>query len=165
MEEMESELTEPILEENPSEDFFSDETDPGDTFVEDTGFEDSIPENISTDLNNGETSENDPGISEELTEPERTEESGNEEPAESSFMTVSGNDVVTVSGNAVILPNDFDLSVLGSNNESSPVDIDALVQVVENQTQAIYAVSFAVLLLLGVIAGILLVHGFRLRRT
>lgn len=95
-------------------------------------------------------------------EPEPEEQTG--EPADDIVETVSGNDVVTISGNAVIFPEDFDLSLLGSSNESS-VDQTALIEAVENQSTLLYNVSAAVIFLLGVIAGLLLIHGFRLRRT
>lgn len=86
------------------------------------------------------------------------------ETADNSGETISGNDTVTISGNAVIFPEGFDLSLLGSSSESS-VDQTALIEAVENQSTLLSNVSAAEIFLLGVIAGILLIHGFRLRRT
>ena len=155
MEELETELMDPdpAMDENLTEYSVFEETDSEDDSVEDSGHGDS---------GNEKEAENDLDESGELTEFDTIE---NKEQAEISAGTISGNDIVTISGNAVILPADFDFSMLGSNSEISPADMDGLIEVVENQTQVIYGVSFAVLLFLGVIAGILLVHGFRLRRT
>ncbi len=96
-------------------------------------------------------------------EPETDEQTG--EPADNSDTTVSGNDIITISGNAVIFPEDFDLSLLSGSAESSMCDAGTVVDAIKNQTDLIYSASAAAIFLLGVIAGILLIQGFRLRRT
>lgn len=168
MEELETELTElePAVEDALPEDLFSDDTAPEDTLLEDIRSEepvdDSILEDVPTDSGNETDVENDQELSGEVTEPEEAE---NEESEEPPATTVSGNDILTISGNAVIFPEDFDFSVFNDNSESTPVDMSEITEIVEYQTRVIYGVSFAALFLLGVIAGVLLIHGFRLRRT
>ncbi|MBD5526717.1 MAG: hypothetical protein HDR04_20425 [Lachnospiraceae bacterium] len=156
---------------------------PEDAAPADDGAGDTVPTDETETSGSDETSETDPeeSVSEEEpeeTEPaDETETSGSEnqpedsepedltgEPADDAGETVSGNDIITISGNAVIFPEDFDLSLLGSGNESN-VDQTALIEAIENQSTLLYNVSAAVIFLLGVIAGILLIHGFRLRRT
>lgn len=70
-------------------------------------------------------------------------------------------DVVTISGNAIIFPEEYDLTAFSSSTE----DTDAVVQAVDEQTNVQRSGFFAVVLLLGIIVGLLFVHGFRLRRV
>ena len=168
MDDLELEVTEPTPEDAAPADDGTGETVPMDET--ESADSDETPE---TDLEES-VSEEEP----EETEPaDETETSGSEnqpedsepedltgEPADDAGETVSGNDIITISGNAVIFPEDFDLSLLGSGSESA-VDQTALIEAIENQSTLLYNVSAAVIFLLGVIAGILLIHGFRLRRT
>ena len=67
--------------------------------------------------------------------------------------TVSGNDagnVITISGNAVIFPEDFDLSQLGSG-ESSNGDTTAFIDVIKAQTDNTTAGFVCVTFLLGLL--------------
>ena len=156
---------------------------PEDAAPADDGAGETVPadETETTDSNEApETNPEESGSEEEpeKTEPtDETESSGSEnqpedsepedltgEVADDTSETVSGNDIITISGNAVIFPEDFDLSLLGSGSESA-VDQTALIEAIEKQSTLLYNVSAAVIFLLGVIAGILLIHGFRLRRT
>lgn len=177
MDDLEMEVTEPAPDGQQPADPVPEDAAPA---AEDYG--DTAPTEETEDSNIEETPGTDPeetGPEEEPEEPEpedETETSGPEdhledsepedqtgEPADDTVATVSGNDVVTISGNAVIFPGDFDLSLLGSSESS--VDQTALIEAVENQSTLLYNVSAAVIFLLGVIAGLLLIHGFRLRRT
>ncbi len=94
-----------------------------------------------------------------------------EEPEEGSGVTegqpvsVSGNDTVTVSGNAVIFPEGFDFSMFSGSDPDGPSSLDALIEAEALQTEVICSASVGIMFLLGLIAGILLVHGFRLRRV
>ncbi|MBD5485514.1 MAG: hypothetical protein HDR18_08370 [Lachnospiraceae bacterium] len=168
MDDLELEVTEPA---------------PEDAVPADDGAGDTVPTDEKESSGSDETLEADPEESgpeetpEEAEPSDETETPGSEnqpedsesedltgEPADDAGETVSGNDIVTISGNAVIFPEDFDLSLLGSGNGSN-VDQTALIEAIENQSTLLYNVSAAVIFLLGVIAGILLIHGFRLRRT
>lgn len=168
MDDLELEVTEPA---------------PEDTAPADDGAADTVPTDETEASGSDEAPETDSEESGSEEEPEEadpadeTETPGSEnqpedsepedltgEPADDTVETVSGNEIIAISGNAVIFPEDFDLSLLGSGSESN-VDQTALIEAVENQSTLLYNVSAAVIFLLGVIAGILLIHGFRLRRT
>lgn len=172
MEELEKEITEPVPEDQQPGDPAPEESDSADE-AEDT----STEESPVTDPENPEEETESEGGSEETGTEDQTEESETadsaegdetadltEEAADQTGGTVSGNDVITISGNAVIFPEGFDLSQLNSS-EGSTVDVAALTEAVEYQSSLIYSAALAISLLLGVIAGILLIHGFRLRRT
>lgn len=188
MENLEMETTEPVLDDLQPADPVPEDTAPeeesgstGDTLPADetdnTGTDESTgsdPEAPEEETGSEEASE-DSGSGEDAGD--RNEEPGTEEPSEDDETeelpeavsdqaddTVSGNDIVTISGNAVIFPEDFDLSLLGSS-EGGTVDLTALTEAVEYQNRLIYTASLVIILFLGVIAGILLVHGFRLMRT
>lgn len=168
MDDLELEVTEPAPEDeapadddaaetvpaDETENFGSDETP--ETDPEESGSEEEPEETDPADETETPGSENQP----EDSEPEDL----TSKPADDAGETVSGNDIITISGNAVIFPEDFDLSLLGSGSESN-VDQTALLEAIENQSTLLYNVSAAMIFLLGVIAGILLIHGFRLRRT
>lgn len=193
MEELEMETTEPMPEDqqpadSPAEDATPDQEDsstgdaaPADG-TEDTGTEESPgadpespeeetgPVDSSAETGSGE----DTGTEDQTGEPgmedpaEDDETEGlPEEPADQTDGTISGNDpgdIITISGNAVIFPEGFDLSQL-NGSESSTGDVTALTEAVESQSDLIYSAALIISLLLGVIAGILLINGFRLRRT
>lgn len=156
---------------------------PEDAAPADDNAGDTVPADEAENPGSDEIPESDPEESGSEEEPEETEPADEIEtpgaenhpedsepedltgaPANDAGETVSGNDIITISGNSVIFPEDFDLSLLGSGNESN-VDQTALIEAIENQSAMLYNVSAAVIFLLGVIAGILLIHGFRLRRT
>lgn len=178
MEELEKEITEPVPEDQQPGDPAPEESDPADE-AEDTGTEEppvTDPENPKEETGSVGSSE-ETGSGEETGTEDQTEESETADPAEGDETadlteeaadqtdgTVSGNDVITISGNAVIFPEGFDLSQLNSS-EGSTVDVTALIEAVEYQNSLIYSAALAISLLLGVVAGILLIHGFRLRRT
>lgn len=89
-----------------------------------------------------------------------TEEEPAEEPEEPDQETVSGNDLV-VSGDVIVFPEDYDLSALGGE----PADTESIVQAVERQTDIMTAGFTCTCFMLGVVAGALVIAGFRLRRV
>lgn len=136
--------------------------------VVDAGTEEFIPdedpdqEDQLEDVESGEETDSVPEESGKEPEYDAAEDEL-EESGELISEIISGNDVVTISGNAVIFPEDFDFSMfqVSPDGESENLVVDAL----ETQTNLIFGVSAVVIFLLGVIAGILIVHGFRLRRV
>ncbi|MCM1233128.1 MAG: hypothetical protein NC489_23655 [Ruminococcus flavefaciens] len=130
----------------------TEETEPRDE-TGDTGTEDHEGEPAEGDETGGDT-----GTKDHDREPAEGDETGGD------TGTISGNDIIAVNGNAVIFPEDFDLSLL-SGGEGNAGDVTALAEAVAYQSELIYGISAAAVFLLGVIAGILLIHGFRLRRT
>ena len=179
MEELEMETTEPMPEDqqpadSPAEDATPDQEDTGteespgadpESPEEETGPVDSSAETGSGEDTGTEDQTGEPGM-EDPAEDDETEGLP-EEPADQTDGTISGNDpgdIITISGNAVIFPEGFDLSQL-NGSESSTGDVTALTEAVESQSDLIYSAALIISLLLGVIAGILLIHGFRLRRT
>lgn len=134
-----------------------------------------IDESESVELDEGDDSESEDDQEEES---DAGEEDGSEDAAdedadqheeveEADSVTISGNDIITISGNAVIFPEDFDFSILQSQGsyENEAVDLDPLVEKLDNQTNLIFCVSAVSVFLLGLIAGLLFVQGFRLRRV
>lgn len=147
-----------------------DEDGTEDTAVDDLTGDDADFIDESEETGDGNDPENDLEAATEDTpegsdqaESETDEQTG--ESSDDSGATVSGNDIITISGNAVIFPEDFDLSLLSGSTESSMCDTGPVVDAIKSQTDLIYGASAAAIFLLGVIAGILLIQGFRLRRT
>lgn len=132
--------------------------DAGEAFPSD---EDSPEENTGEDpgTDTGEDAEL-PPADDAMEETAEGYDASEEQPA-----SVSGNDIVAVSGNAVIFPEDFDFTMLGSTGADNSAGIEALIGVEEYQTEVIYGSALAITFTLGITAGILLIHGFRLRRT
>lgn len=100
-------------------------------------------------------------------EPEETDaepEDGTEEEAveteEPEDETVSGNDLI-VSGDVIVFPEDCDLSALGGE----PADTGSIVQAVEKQSDIMTAGFTCTCFMLGILAGALVIAGFRLRRV
>lgn len=92
------------------------------------------------------------------------EEGQEEEPAaeeeEPDQETVSGNDLV-VSGDVIVFPEEYDLSALGGE----PADTESIVQAVERQSDIMTAGFTCTCFMLGLLAGAVLIAGFRLRRV
>lgn len=74
--------------------------------------------------------------------------------------TVSGNDLV-VSGDVIVFPEEYDLSALGGE----PADTESIVQAVEKQSDIMTAGFTCTCFMLGLLAGAVLIAGFRLRRV
>lgn len=144
----EEEITEPEEEEPEQSETDQEETEPaGPDQEEDTETEDTEPE--ETEAEEGAEPDENP----EEEEPE-------EEPEESEQETVSGNDLV-VSGDVIIFPEDYDLSTLGGELE----DAGSIVQAVEKQSDIMTAGFTCTCFMLGLLAGAVLIAGFRLRRV
>lgn len=133
---------------------------------EDTG-EASTSDEDSSEENTGEGSGGDSGEDTELSPEDdtvkETEETINA--PEKQPDSVSSNGIVTVSGNAVLFPEGFDFSIFSGSDPGEPASLDALIEAETLQTEVICSASVGIMFLLGLIAGILLVHGFRLRRV
>lgn len=124
------------------------------------------------ELEETDQEETDQGEGQEETEEEQTgsetggteesleEETGEEPAEESKEETASGNDIV-IRGDAVIFPEEYDLSVL----ESEQVDTEAIVQAIEAQSYNMTAGFACTCFMLGVLAGAMIIAGFRLRRV
>lgn len=101
------------------------------------------------------------GTDETVQEPEEEPE---EEPAAEEEgpdqETVSGNDLV-VSGDVIVFPEEYDLSTLGGE----PADTESIVQAVEKQSDIMTAGFTCTCFMLGLLAGAVLIAGFRLRRV
>lgn len=168
LEDMES--LNPIFENVSPDEDGTEDTSSEDTAVDDLTGDDADFIDEPEETGDGNDPENDLEADTEDTlegsdqaESETDEQTG--ESSDDSGATVSGNDIITISGNAVIFPEDFDLSLLSGSTESSMYDASTVVDAIKSQTDLIYGASAAAIFLLGVIAGILLIQGFRLRRT
>lgn len=98
-------------------------------------------------------------------EPEETDADQEKEPAEEETEepegeTVSGNDLI-VSGDVIVFPEDYDLSALGGE----AADTESIVQAVEKQSDIMTAGFTCTCFMLGILAGALVIAGFRLRRV
>ena len=91
---------------------------------------------------------------------EEPEEEPVEEEEDPGQETVSGNDLV-VSGDVIVLPEEYDFSTLGGE----PADTESIVQAVEKQSDIMTAGFTCTCFMLGVLAGALVIAGFRLRRV
>lgn len=168
------------LEDMESLDPIFENVSPDEDGTEDTFSEDAAAEDLTGDeadfidepdeVGDGNNPESDLEAATEDT-PEGSDQAESEtdkqtgESADDSGVTVSGNDIITISGNAVIFPEDFDLSLLSGSTENSTCDTGTVVDAIKSQTDLIFIASATAIFLLGVIAGILLIQGFRLRRT
>ena len=89
-----------------------------------------------------------------------TEEGSAGETEDPGEETVSGNDLI-VSGDVIVFPEDYDLSTLGGE----PADTESIVQAVEEQSDIMTAGFTCTCFMLGILAGALVIAGFRLRRV
>lgn len=105
---------------------------------------------------------------EELAEPEEldTSEEGNEG-EEVETEDAAEHNVIEVNGSVLVLPEEYEYIP----QQSDPEDLEFLYQALESQTQAVAEQTellqcgiICISLLLGMLIGVLLVHGFRLRR-
>lgn len=84
---------------------------------------------------------------------------------EVSGETVSGNDIVEISGDVIVFPEGFDFSILQDSSVNDTADTGTVEELIREQTGLILGVSVVSVFLLGVIAGILFIQGFRIRRV
>lgn len=166
----EEEITEPEEEgpEQPEAD--QEETEPAgpdqeeDTETEDTEPEETEPEEAEPD-GNPEEEEPEDGAYDTVTdaeeEPEEEpEEESEEEPEEPEQETVSGNDPAG-SGDVTVFPDGYDFSAPGEE----PAGTEYIVQAVEKQSDIMTAGFTCTCFMLGLLAGAVLIAGFRLRRV
>lgn len=91
------------------------------------------------------------------------EEATGEDPVEDleeDPETVSGNDLV-ISGDVIVFPEGYDLSGL----EGEQLDVEQIVQAIERQSDIMTAGFTCTCFMLGILAGALVMTGFRLRRV
>lgn len=135
-----------------------------DQAADDPGYEDQVAaEDSHEDPQEEESDDTETELTEDR-DAEDLEEDLEEDPEEESEDLI-GNEIVTVSGNVIVFPEDFDFSMFQVNAEGEVGNYDDLAEMVEDQTTLIYGSSVVIILLLGIIAGTLFVHGFRLRRV
>ena len=123
------------------------ETEPEESDQEEPGFEED-----------GADPEEETG--EEQTETESVEDGSGESQEETE--SVSGNDIV-IKGDVVVFPEGYEPVV--SEVESALEDTEAIVQAIETQNDIIKAGSACTVFMLGVLAGAMIIAGFRLRRV
>lgn len=128
--------------------------DPDGTEQEDvvTGLEETDQEETGTDLEGTELEEADP------------EEEAGEEPAEGQEEeeTVSGNDIV-IKGDVVVFPEGYESMM--SESGGAQADTEAIVKAIEAQSDNMTAGFACSCFMLGVLAGAMIIAGFRLRRV
>lgn len=134
------------------------ETEPEESDPEETGTEPGEPDQEGSAEQEDSPAEDQPedGTDETVQDPEEEPEEGEEPDQE----TVSGNDLV-VSGDVIVFPEDCDLSALGGE----PADTESVVQAVEKQSDIMTAGFTCTCFMLGLLAGAVLIAGFRLRRV
>ncbi len=99
----------------------------------------------------------------ENTEPDPEEPAEEIEQAEHLQSSEPEQDnTITVSGNVIILPDGYELV---ETQAYTSEDIVAVIESIENQTDIIRGGMIGLAFLLGIIGGILLIQGFRLRRV
>lgn len=151
-------------------------TDPAGTGSEEDQGE-TDPEEAEQEGTESEGSEADPeedqeeetGEDQEETEGDGTDESlegeiseDSEEGAQEETETVSGNDIV-IKGDVVVFPEGYEPVM--SEVESALEDTEAIVKAIETQNDIIKAGSACTVFMLGVLAGAMIIAGFRLRRV
>ena len=120
------------------------------------------PEELETEPETSEKGAAEEQPEEEPGETDADQEEGpaGEETEEPEDETVSGNDLV-VSGDVIVFPEDYDLSAIGGE----PADTESIVRAVEEQSDIMAAGFTCTCFMLGVLAGALVIAGFRLRRV
>lgn len=88
---------------------------------------------------------------------EEAEENLEDEAAAEDQETVSGNDIV-ISGDVVVFPEGYDPG-------SEQFDTESIVQAIEKQDEILTAGFACTCFMLGVLAGAMIIAGFRLRRV
>lgn len=152
--------------------------DPDGTEQEDgvTGLEEIDQEETGTDLDGTEQEEADPeedleeeaGEEQSGTETDGTAEDQEEEAGDGPVEgqeeaeTVSGNDIV-IKGDVVVFPEGYES--LMSESESTLADAEAIVKAIEAQSDNMTAGFACTCFMLGVLAGAMIIAGFRLRRV
>lgn len=117
------------------------------------------PEADSDESQEEEIGEKQPEEEAGETEADPDEEAAEEDPEEDP-ETVSGNDIV-ISGDVVVFPEGYALSDL----QGEQLDTESIVQAIEKQDEILTAGFACTCFMLGVLAGAMIIAGFRLRRV
>lgn len=130
--------------------------------------EDDIDSDLSEEVPEAEQETETEPEKESESETENTEQDS-EEPAEDIEQEEQLSDsepeqvnTLTVSGNVIILPDGYESAEMQAYTSE---DIAVVIESLEYQTDIIRGGIIGLALLLGINAGILFVHGFRLRRV
>lgn len=149
------------IEENPEEssdgniETGTEDTVEGDEDSDAPDISDTLEDTENTGGENIEEGTGDAGANEEEDTPE--------DAPEITDTDISGNSIISVSGNALIFPEDFDLSQLNGNADTSSGT--EIVEAIKAQTEFMFVTSAVIVFLLGTIVGVTLIHGIRLRRV
>lgn len=191
MEEMETEIQDETPDtdasdeqdgELPSEDEASgtetDESDSGQSGDEDQEASEDDPEKTGDDTETSGTDDAEPGTAEDETEEDGTEEDETDVPSES----------LNINGNILVLPEGYEfnpdifspageekaetdaalsseqLDQLFEQFEQLSEQLEQTTEAVTVQTDVLYGGTAVISLILGAVLGVLLIHGFRLRR-
>lgn len=123
--------------------------------------EDAGPEESGPEEDTGPEQQGEEAGQEENTEPEEEpEEEPGQETASGNDLSVSGNDSAA-GGDVSVFPEDYDLSAPGGELP----DTESIVQAVEKQGDIMTAGFTCTCFMLGVLAGALVITGFRVRRV
>ncbi len=133
------------------------ESEPSETEAVETEPEESDQEEPGSEEDGADPEEE---TGEEQTETESVEDGSGESQEETE--SVSGNDIV-IKGDVVVFPEGYEPVV--SEVESALEDTEAIVQAIETQNDIIKAGSACTVFMLGVLAGAMIIAGFRLRRV
>lgn len=143
------------------------ESEPSETEAVETEPEESDQEEPGSEEDGADPEEE---TGEEQTETESVEDGSGESQEEETVEgteeeeteSVSGNDIV-IKGDVVVFPEGYEPVV--SEVESALEDTEAIVQAIETQNDIIKAGSACTVFMLGVLAGAMIIAGFRLRRV
>lgn len=133
------------------------ESEPSETEAVETEPEESDQEEPGSEEDGADPEEE---TGEEQTETESVEDGSGESQEETE--SVSGNDIV-IKGDVVVFPEGYEPVM--SEVESALEDTEAIVQAIETQNDIIKAGSACTVFMLGVLAGAMIIAGFRLRRV
>lgn len=143
------------------------ESEPSETEAVETEPEESDQEEPGSEEDGADPEEE---TGEEQTETESVEDGSGESQEEETVEgteeeeteSVSGNDIV-IKGDVVVFPEGYEPVM--SEVESALEDTEAIVQAIETQNDIIKAGSACTVFMLGVLAGAMIIAGFRLRRV
>lgn len=143
------------------------ESEPSETEAVETEPEESDQEEPGSEEDGADPEEE---TGEEQTETESVEDGSGESQEEETVEgteeeeteSVSGNDIV-IKGDVVVFPEGYEPVM--SEVESALEDTEAIVKAIETQNDIIKAGSACTVFMLGVLAGAMIIAGFRLRRV
>ncbi len=133
------------------------ESEPSETEAVETEPEESDQEEPGSEEDGADPEEE---TGEEQTETESVEDGSGESQEETE--SVSGNDIV-IKGDVVVFPEGYEPVM--SEGVSALEDTEAIVKAIETQNDIIRAGSACTVFMLGVLAGAMIIAGFRLRRV